>query len=482
MPLKEGSSEEVIKANIEELIRSGYSRKQAVAIAYRKAGINQDSMKKRAISQDAAGRAEFYTPTQLSENIFATPEGYLVCKDVVIARTGTQEYTTEEIDIQDDGTGVIKVDRPEEEVFNAETIKTFEGKPITVGHPDGFVYPGNWKQHTVGITQNVRRGDGSQRNYLLADMLITDEQAISLVSSGLREVSCGYEADYILDQPGYAHQRNIYGNHVALVDKGRCGGECSIKDEEPTMADKPNAWNRLLATFGVKSADELKQALDKPEANSATGDGHGTTDCGCGTQASGNSATGDASPGNQAILDALNNISEKLDKVAAPTGDAAAVQSGNGTEGKPAGTQDANAGTQADTPPNASAGTQPDTPPNASNKGTQDAQAVIPEAEILVPGFKVQDGDTPQTAQRRALKQAVQGSQAEAVKAFLGDKDPEKFEDSEVKPAFDAAVQLVRQLNNQSGMRSSITTDDFSNPTTIAEINKQNQQFWNQSA
>lgn len=38
MPLKEGSSKEVVSANIGELVRSGRPQKQAVAIAMSKAG------------------------------------------------------------------------------------------------------------------------------------------------------------------------------------------------------------------------------------------------------------------------------------------------------------------------------------------------------------------------------------------------------------------------------------------------------------
>lgn len=38
MPLKRGKSKKVIDANIKELIRSGYSRAQAIAISYSKAG------------------------------------------------------------------------------------------------------------------------------------------------------------------------------------------------------------------------------------------------------------------------------------------------------------------------------------------------------------------------------------------------------------------------------------------------------------
>lgn len=38
MPLKSGSSDKVISENIRRLIKEGYPRRQAIAIAYRKAG------------------------------------------------------------------------------------------------------------------------------------------------------------------------------------------------------------------------------------------------------------------------------------------------------------------------------------------------------------------------------------------------------------------------------------------------------------
>ena len=128
-----------------------------------------------------------YYGTRLSENISRRePEGYLLCLNVPVARTGTQEYLPEELGLPGRGK-LIPVYRPEEEVFSPETIASFEGMPVTNDHPPGGVDSGNIRSLQKGHAHNVRRGHGEESDLLLADLMITDPSLIDLVLSGKRE-------------------------------------------------------------------------------------------------------------------------------------------------------------------------------------------------------------------------------------------------------------------------------------------------------
>ena len=106
-----------------------------------------------------------YYGTRLSENISKRePEGYLLCLNVPVARTGTQEYLPEELGLPAGSgpPGLIPVIRPEEEVFSKETIASFEGMPVTNDHPPDGVDIGNIKALQKGHAHNVRRGSGEE--------------------------------------------------------------------------------------------------------------------------------------------------------------------------------------------------------------------------------------------------------------------------------------------------------------------------------
>lgn len=204
-----------------------------------------------------------YYGSQISPHLVDTPEGFLICKDVPIARTGPQDYLARELMLDGDPDRVITVQRYPEDVFEDATLASLEGKPVTDGHPPENVGPENYAAYTKGHVQNVRR-DG---DYIVADLYINDANLANEVRNNVkREVSCGYLCNYVPDGSGYKQTR-IRGNHLAVVPKGRAGASVSIKDAAPE-AEKGRKtimsyWKTFLAAFAGAAKDAEPEELDK---------------------------------------------------------------------------------------------------------------------------------------------------------------------------------------------------------------------------
>lgn len=211
---------------------------------------------------------KFYVTSKISENMHETPEGYLLCLGVPIARTGEMTYGRGESPLEPGDDGKVIVTRDKDAIFSPETMASFEGKAVTIGHPDDFVSPENWSQLTKGVIQNVRRGTGANENDLIADLLITDSKAIELVKAGLREVSCGYEADFIQAGIGRGVQESIIGNHLALVDQGRAGSSYAINDSKTGKGSRMKLKDKIQAIFAKAQDEAMKVAEDS--ANTET--------------------------------------------------------------------------------------------------------------------------------------------------------------------------------------------------------------------
>lgn len=166
---------------------------------------------------------KFLSSEKLSQHKYKTPEGYLICTDAILARTGKQTYQRCEVfaDAADDLTE-IEIDRTAEEVFAPATLASFENKPITVEHPDENVTPQNYNDLSVGFVRDVHKGEVDGQEVMLGTLVITDAQTIAEIENGEHtDLSCGYDCD-IIDE-AHPQQRNIRGNHVALCAQGRAG-------------------------------------------------------------------------------------------------------------------------------------------------------------------------------------------------------------------------------------------------------------------
>ena len=165
----------------------------------------------------------FLISSQLSEHRYKTPEGYLVCLDCILARTGSQEYTSDEL-WQDGKDDVVNIYRPSEEVFSDKTLASFENKPFVNEHPDEDVNPSNYSELAKGFVRDIRKGIYDGQEVMIGNIIVTDPETIEQIENGEKlELSCGYDCDIVKDEKGNYNQVHIKGNHVALCEAGRAG-------------------------------------------------------------------------------------------------------------------------------------------------------------------------------------------------------------------------------------------------------------------
>lgn len=228
-------------------------------------------------------QVEIHTTEQLGPKMRKTPNGNLLCLDVPIARIGWMIYGPGETPIKVNAQGFARVYRGEDQLFAPETIGSFMGAAVVDEHPDEDVTPENWKDLSYGFsTTNVRRGEGEDKDILLADLIITDEDLIKEILDGKREVSCGYDADYEQTGDGEGKQLNIIGNHIALVEKGRCGPRCAIGDQAFTnrKEDDMKTRDRVRIVNAQKTADRralVRKMVKDMESLLGSEEGHEET-------------------------------------------------------------------------------------------------------------------------------------------------------------------------------------------------------------
>ncbi len=172
----------------------------------------------------------FHIAEELGPNMRKLPNGNLLCLNVPLARTGWMMYGPNETPIEVGKERVAYVERTADDLFHPKTLASFNGAAVVDEHPPDDVAPDNWRELGRGFAINIRRGEGDDADVMLGDLVITDKDLIESILAGKRQVSLGYDADYAQTAPGVGRQTNILGNHIALVDRGRCGPRCAIGD------------------------------------------------------------------------------------------------------------------------------------------------------------------------------------------------------------------------------------------------------------
>lgn len=153
-------------------------------------------------------------------------------------------------------------------------LPTFQGLQLLERHtPVSSEEPE--KDSTVGSIGTVVEMDGDN---VYSSLRVYDQNAIDLIESEkLNQLSAGYAytADMTSGEWNGEHydgvMRNIHGNHVALVERGRIGEDAIIADEMPNeieeflmskkIALKKGSLSKLQEQLGMDSAEELKKTI-----------------------------------------------------------------------------------------------------------------------------------------------------------------------------------------------------------------------------
>lgn len=210
-----------------------------------------------------------------------TKDGYLVGDAKVSRAFNVQQYLGSELGLTDERKDqVFGVYRPEDLVFDTQSMQSLAGRPVTRGHPRDGVNSQNWKDLAKGQIGGVIRRDGE---HVVAPMAIMDADAVKEVLAGARSLSAGYSVG-ITDEVGVAPDGTPYQfvmkgplkyNHVGyLPDNNPRAGNTKLGDQRTTdeldNAHNPSggrnmADNTFQVVFDGLTIDTTKQGKEAIE-------------------------------------------------------------------------------------------------------------------------------------------------------------------------------------------------------------------------
>jgi len=189
--------------------------------------------------------------------------GWVEIKDNPISKAGVFPYSGRAIGA-DEPDKIYMVYRPAEELNNQETIDSFKLLPWVDDHPNsvlGAEADGLPTADEKGIDGVIGENIAFKDDTLYANIKVFTDKLSKLISAGKKELSAGFRCVYekasgVYKGQAYDYvQRNIRGNHLALVEKGRMGPDVAVLD-------------KFTFTFDAKELikmDETKQEVKVEE-------------------------------------------------------------------------------------------------------------------------------------------------------------------------------------------------------------------------
>lgn len=217
-------------------------------------------MNNQAFAQDKTARIE-------------DVNGWYEVKGNPISKVGVYPYLGSQIPGAEDPTKIYHVYRPAEELADPETLESFRLLPWIDDHAMlGEAFTPAERKGVHGVIGEDVYFDAP---YLRANIKVFSSSMASKIGGGKIELSPGYRCTYSKERgtfEGQAYdyvQRDIRGNHLALVDKGRTGPDVSVLDHLSITIDAadfmqfPEKKDEEMKDEGQQAASEMKK---EPEA------------------------------------------------------------------------------------------------------------------------------------------------------------------------------------------------------------------------
>lgn len=190
--------------------------------------------------------------------------GWFSVENNPLSKVGVYPYLGRSIDPNAVPDRLYNVLRPADELGSPETIESFKLLPwiddhAMLGDEDAGLTPAEKKGIQGVIGEQVYFQDGT----LYGNIKVMSEAMATAIANGKTELSCGYRCRYeyapgMFNGQAYDYvQRELRGNHLALVDSGRMGPEVAVLDhfkftldaKEPSMAEEDKGGGEAPMTL-----------------------------------------------------------------------------------------------------------------------------------------------------------------------------------------------------------------------------------------
>ena len=196
--------------------------------------------------------------------------GWFEVKDNPLSMVGVFPYSGRSVSPECDPDRIYMVYRPAEELNSADCIDSFKLIPwidnhVMLGSEDEGLTPSEQKGVQGVIGQDVYfNGDTLKGN-----IKVFSEAMANLIANGKKELSCGYRCRYeyapgTYDGVKYDYvQRDIRGNHLALVENGRMGPDVAVLDHFTFTVDNKEFLNMAEENKVAEVSEKKEMSLEE---------------------------------------------------------------------------------------------------------------------------------------------------------------------------------------------------------------------------